>query len=152
VEEKGSFLFPLDFHEPFDLLVVEAGHIDIIRRDEDRGLDESPYTQGERFISRFIGLDACALDDISLVPRSADLKGDFSLPTRGDDPIEMGHGTASARLYTPDFEGRVSFISYRKAMVKDFPFPHFLQIEFALGQDHFGALLLGRKRLMGKHE
>jgi hypothetical protein len=64
----------------------------------------------------------------------------------------MGHGTASARLYTLDFEGRVSLISYREAMVEDFPFTHYLQIDFALGQDHFGALLLGPERLMGKHE
>jgi hypothetical protein len=112
-----------EFYDPFFRPFRRDFKLDEGRRpDFNPGFDHSLKIQMKRWLLRVITGDGSRFPDFTLVSFQINLQSNFTLPTRRDDPIEMGHGTASARTDFDNLQGIGTGIPEFKVMADHRPF------------------------------
>jgi hypothetical protein len=83
-----------------------------------------------------IGVDFDGLAQFSIVASRVDLDCDFALPARGNCPIVIGNGTASAGANLFYLERLVTCVSDFEAVGHNRPLIHFFEVKELLVNDH----------------
>ena len=81
--------------------------------------------------------DPGALGYFSLVSFGLDLEADFSLPTRGNGLVKVGHRTTSTGLDAFYQESLITLVQNLEGMLNDLTFHHLAKVKTLFFQDHF---------------
>jgi hypothetical protein len=68
------------------------------------------------------------LANLALVASRVEPQGDFSLPSRGDGPVKMGHGATSTGLDPFNLQNLITLILHLEGVFNHFTFVHLLEV------------------------